>query len=85
MIAIAFMFKVNSSFLDYYHPITIPNIHHDKMRETKLDGEKYIIIYPKGETLTAKMYYYGRSGQDKEYYQLRIINQKRPDYLQIDD
>lgn len=84
MIAIAFMFKVNSSFLDYYHPITIPKIHNDKLRKTKLDEEKYIIVYPRGETLSAKMYY-GRPGQDKEYYQLRITKQKRPDYFQIDD
>ena len=86
MNSIAFPFSINQSFLDYFHPITIPKIHHDKLRETKLDGEKYIIIYPKGESLTAKMYH-GRSGQYKEYYQLRTSEQhkRRPVYLQIHD
>ena len=86
MNAIAFSFTVNSSFLNYSHPITIPKIHDNKMRKTKLDEEPYRIVYPKGETLKAKMYH-GRPGQDKEYYRLTVPkrHQKLPNYLKIND
>lgn len=86
MNAIAFAFEVNPSFLNYSHPITIPKIYDDKMRKTKLDEELYRIVYPKGETLEAKMYY-GRPGQDIDYYRLSVPKryQKLPDYLQIHD
>lgn len=86
MNAIAFTFSVNSSFLRSSHPITIPKIHLDKLLKTKLDEETYIIIYPKGETLAAKMYHY-RPHQHREYYQLTVPkrSQRLPDYLQIHD
>lgn len=86
MNAIAFAFEVNPSFLKYSHRITIPKIYDAKMRKTKLDEELYRIVYPKGETLKAKMYH-GRPGQYKEYYQIIVPKryQKLPDYLQIED
>jgi hypothetical protein len=86
MIAIAFTFSVNSSFLDYSHPITIPIDYYGKMRKAKLDEETYSIVYPKGETLKAKMYF-GRPGQAGEYYRLTVTKryQKLPEYLQFGD
>ncbi len=83
---IVFTFRVNPSFLDYSRPITIPKTHHSKLRKANLDEEIYSIVFPGGETLSAKMNH-GRPGQSKEYYQLIVPKryQKIPDYLQIHD
>ena len=82
---IAFRFYVPQSFLDYSHPITIPKRYQEGLRKTKLDQRKYIIVYPRGETLTASMTH-GRPGR-YEYYQLATPKsyQKLPDYLKIND
>lgn len=83
---ITFQFYVPQSFLDYSHPITIPKRYQDELRKTKLDQRKYIIVYPRGETLTANMTH-GRPGRYGEYYQLATPKsyQKLPDYLKIND
>lgn len=85
--AIAFIWCVTPSFVRYSHPITIPKIYHDKLRETKLYKEKYIIVYPKGETRTAKMYPYQMN--HRVYYKLTVPKrdnfEKLPDYLQEND
>jgi len=84
--SIAFIWCVTPSFVRGSHQITIPKICHDKLRETKLDKETYIIVYPKGEILTAKMYH-GRPGGYREYYQLTVPKryQRLPDYIQEDE
>lgn len=83
---IAFRFSVEKAFLRYSHPITIPKLYHNKLRKTKLNERTYNIVYPKGETLTAKMYH-GRPGGYREYYQLTVPKryQRLPNYLQIHD
>ena len=80
--AIAFIWCVTPSFVRYSHPITIPKKYHTRLRETKLNKETYIIVYPKGETRTAKMYRYKL--HHREYYKLTVPTrgQKLPDYLQ---
>ena len=85
MNAIAFTWCVTPSFVRGSHPITIPKNYHTRLGETQLDEETYIIVYPKGETLTAKMYHY--QSHPREYYELTVPTryQKLPDYLQIDD
>ena len=85
--AIAFIWCVTPSFVHYSHPITIPEKYHTWLGEPKLDKKKYIIVYPKGETLTAKMYHYQL--HHREYYKLTVPTrdniQKRPAYLQEND
>jgi hypothetical protein len=80
-----FRFRVNQSFLRYSHPITIPERLQSDLKESRLDGRDYRIVYPKGESLAATMYC-GTTGGHK-YYQLKVPSQDRvrPDYLRIDD
>jgi len=87
--SIAFIWCVTPSFVRGSHQITIPKICHDKLRETKLDKETYIIVYPKGDTLNAKMYHY--QSNRREYYKLNVPRryhrryQKLPDYIQEEE
>jgi hypothetical protein len=73
-----FKFKVNQSFLRYPgHPITIPRGEVDyKLLESELlhQGE-FVVIFPRGERLTAKMGH-GDAGYGP-YYQLQFRGENR--------
>jgi len=60
MSALHFRFRVNQSFLGYPgHPITIPKteVDYKRLESELLHQGEFIVIFPKGERLTAKMYH----------------------------
>lgn len=85
MSGLHFKFEVNQSFLGYPgHPITVPRGEVDyKLLESELlhQGE-FVVIFPRGERLTAKMGH-GDAGYGP-YYQLQFRGENRvvPRYIE---
>ena len=86
MAALHFRFEVNQSFLGYPgHPITIPKgeVDYERLESEQLNQGEFIVVFPKGERLTARMYH-GDAGYGP-YYQLKFTGDDRtvPRYLEV--
>lgn len=78
MSSFLFKFEVNQSFLGYPgHPITIPkeDVDYKRLESEQLHQGRFVIIFPNGERLTAKMYH-GVAGYGP-YYQLKFTGEHR--------
>jgi hypothetical protein len=82
-----FWFKITEPFLkNAGHPITVPKKHHKNMKAELLHQGDFVVILPKGERFTAKMYR-GRPDSYNEYYQLQFRggNREVPGYVEAGD
>lgn len=85
MAAFYFRFEINQSFLGYPgHPITIPKgeVDYKRLQSEQLHQGEFIVVFPRGERLTAKMYH-GDAGYGP-YYQLKLTGDDRnvPRYIE---
>ena len=88
--SLTFPFEINSSFLKYpTHPITVPKsiVDYDHLKAEMLHQGEFVVIFPKGERITAKMYFNAYPSGYRPYYQLRLRGGKRavPNYVKIGD
>ncbi len=85
MSGLHFKFEVGRAFLDYPgHPITVPKgeVDYKQLESDLLHQGEFIVIFPRGERLTAKMYH-GDAGYGP-YYQLQFRGESRdvPSYIE---